>query len=139
MAKDLNKVILTGRLGKEVEQRITPNGVAVATFSVASGRRVKDGDNFKDQTEWFRVVAWDKLAETCSNFLKKGSHVCIEGRLQTREWVDQQGQKRFTTEVIATDMYILDTRRDDHEGHGTNGRAAEGVFEEDLEPEAIPF
>ncbi len=110
MARDLNKVMLTGRLGKDVELRVTPNGRSVATFSVASSRNVKEGDNWKEQTEWFRVVAWEKLAETCSNFLHKGSHVFIEGRLQTREWQDKEGQKRFSTEVIATDMTMLDAK-----------------------------
>ncbi|MDB5078486.1 MAG: single-strand binding protein [Chloroflexi bacterium] len=110
MARDLNKVMLTGRLGKDVELRVTPNGRSVATFSVASSRNIREGDNWKEQTEWFRVVAWEKLAETCSNFLHKGSHVFIEGRLQTREWQDKDGQKRFSTEVIATDMTMLDSK-----------------------------
>ncbi len=110
MARDLNKVMLTGRLGKDVELRVTPNGRSVATFTVASGRSVRDGEGYKDQTEWFRVVAWEKLAETCSNYLHKGSHVFIEGRLQTREWQDKEGQKRFSTEVIATDMTMLDAK-----------------------------
>jgi single-strand DNA-binding protein len=110
MARDLNKVMLTGRLGKDVELRVTPTGRSVATFRVASSRNVKDGDNWKEQTEWFQVVAWEKLAETCSNYLHKGSHVFIEGRLQTREWQDKEGQRRFSTEVIATDMTMLDSK-----------------------------
>lgn len=118
MAKDLNKVMLTGNLGKDVELRVTPNGRSVATFSVASSRNVKDGDNWKDQTEWFRVVAWEKLAETCSNYLHKGSRVFIEGRLQTREWQDKEGQKRFSTEVIATDMIMLDSKGQGGGGSG---------------------
>jgi single-strand DNA-binding protein len=153
MARDLNKVMLTGRLGKDVELRVTPNGSSVATFSVASSRNIKDGDSWKEQTEWFRVVAWEKLAETCANYLKKGSHVFIEGRLQTREWTDNTGQKRYSTEVIANDMYMLDSKRNQEEGggnyqsNGTPARSAAGngnrnsnPFEEDdLEPEDIPF
>jgi len=108
--------MLTGRLGKDVELRVTPNGRSVATFTVASGRSVREGDGYKDQTEWFRVVAWEKLAETCSNYLHKGSHVFIEGRLQTREWQDKEGQKRYSTEVIATDMTMLDAK-----GQNTGG------------------
>src|SRR5690242_19152261 len=110
MARDLNKVMLTGRLGKDVELRVTPNGRSVATFSVASSRNVREGDNWKEQTEWIRVVAWEKLAETCSNYLHKGSHVFIEGRLQTREYQDKDGVKKYSTEVIATDMTMLDSK-----------------------------
>jgi single-strand DNA-binding protein len=110
MARDLNKVMLTGRLGKDVELRVTPNGRSVATFSVASSRNVREGDAWKEQTEWFRVVAWEKLAETCSNYLHKGSHVFIEGRLQTREYTDKDGIKKYSTEVIATDMTMLDSK-----------------------------
>lgn len=136
MARDLNKVTLTGRLGKDVDFKITPSGTSVATFSVASNRPVKQSDgNWSDQTEWFRVVAWDKLAERCNTQLMKGRHVLIEGRLQTREWEDKQtGQKRQTTEVIATDMLTLDPKRE-----GQNGQTEAHAFEEDLEPEGIPF
>ncbi|NWJ96643.1 MAG: single-stranded DNA-binding protein [Chloroflexi bacterium] len=155
MAKDLNKVMITGRLGKDVDLRVTPNGNSVATFSVASGRNVKDGDGWKEQTEWFRVVAWEKLAENCSNLLKKGSHVFIEGRLQTREWQDKEGQKRYSTEVIATDMYMLDSKRSQEDGSGGSGgeyqsntapsrnkpapRRNDNPFDDEAEPEDIPF
>jgi single-strand DNA-binding protein len=115
MAKDLNRVTLTGHLGKEVETRTTQQGTLAANFTVANGRRVKDGDSWKEETEWFKVVAWDRLAENCSNLLHKGSHVYIEGRLQTREWLDKDGNKRYTTEVIASDMLILDSKRANHE------------------------
>jgi single-strand DNA-binding protein len=149
MSRDINKVMFSGRLGRDVELRITPNGSSVATFSVASSRSTKQADGqYKEQTEWFRVVAWEKLAETCANFLKKGSHVFIEGRLQTREWQDPQGQKHQTTEVIASEMNMLGSRRDE-EGTEENasasraasgsGRKAETLFEEELEPEGIPF
>ena len=101
---------------------------------------------FKEQTEWFRVVAWEKLAETCASFLKKGSHVFIEGRLQTREWSDPQGQKHQTTEVIASEMVMLGSRRDEEGAEGSpapanngNRRPAETLFDEELEPEGIPF
>jgi single-strand DNA-binding protein len=147
MSRDINKVMFSGRLGRDVELRITPNGSSVATFSVASSRSTKQADGqYKEQTEWFRVVAWEKLAETCANYLKKGSHVFIEGRLQTREWQDPQGQKHQTTEVIASEMNMLGSRRDE-EGAEENtnragscaGRKAETLFEEELEPEGIPF
>ncbi len=163
MARDLNKVMLTGRLGKDVELRVTPSGSAVATFSVASGRSVKQSDgSYQDQTEWFRVVAWEKLAETCSNFLKKGSHVYIEGRVQTRKYMDKNNQEQTIVEVIANEMLMLESKRGQEEGGGSyqqagnnysngNGKAAparsaapsrnSNPFEEDemQEPEDIPF
>ena len=113
MAKELNKVQLTGRLGADPEMRFTPQGHAVTTFRVASNRswRSSDGEAHED-TEWFRVVAWNKLAEICNQFLAKGARVYVEGRLQTRQWQDQEGQTRYSTEVIANDMIMLDTRRD---------------------------
>jgi len=113
MAKELNKVQLTGRLGADPEMRFTPQGHAVTTFRVASNRswRGADGEAHED-TEWFRVVAWNKLAEICNQFLAKGARVYVEGRLQTRQWQDQEGQRRSSTEVIANDMIMLDTRRD---------------------------
>lgn len=112
MAQDLNKVQLTGRLGADPELRYTAQGSAVATFRVASNRSWTSsaGDAHED-TEWFRVVAWNKLAEVCKQYLAKASKVYIEGRLQTRQWVDQTGQARYVTEVIASDMILLDMRR----------------------------
>jgi single-strand DNA-binding protein len=112
MSKDLNKVQLTGRLGQDPEIRITPQGSTVTTFSVASNRSYKTGDGeARDDTEWFSVVAWNKLGEICGEYLRKGSRVYVEGRLQTRSWEDQEsGQKRFKTEVIASDMIMLDTK-----------------------------
>ena len=113
MSKDLNKVQMTGRLGADPEMRYTPQGHAVTTFRVASNRtwRTSEGEAHED-TEWFRIVAWNKLAEICNKWLSKGARVYVEGRLQTRQWQDQDGQTRYTTEVIASDMIILDTRRD---------------------------
>ncbi len=141
MAKDFNKVMFSGRLGKDVDLRITPNGRSVATFSVASSRNIKDGDGYKEQTEWFRVVAWEKLADTCANFLKKGSHVFIEGRLQTRDWQDNEGQKRQTSEVIASDMYMLGKREDNDDNLVAQGAGRNGAnnFASELEADGLPF
>jgi single-strand DNA-binding protein len=113
MAKDLNKVQMTGRLGADPEMRFTPQGNAVTTFRVASNRswRSPDGESHED-TEWFRVVAWNRLAEICNQWLSKASRVYVEGRMQTRQWQDQDGQTRYLTEVIANDVIILDSRRD---------------------------
>ena len=113
MAKDLNKVMLTGYLGADPEMRYTPQGSAVTQFRVASGRTWKSADGTQhDDTEWFRVVAWDKLGEICNQYLTKGTRVYVEGRLQTRKWQDQSGQDRYSTEVIANDMIILSSRQD---------------------------
>jgi single-strand DNA-binding protein len=134
MAKDLNKVQLTGRLGADPEPRYTPQGSAVTTFRVASNRRWKSADGEDhEETEWFRIVAWNKLGEICAKYLTKGSRVYIEGRLQTRSWQDQEGQTRYTTEVIANDMIILDSRRENGGGGDLDFDA-----EPDGEPEVAP-
>jgi single-strand DNA-binding protein len=111
MAKDLNKVMIIGRLGKDPEMRYTPGGSPVTTFSVAAGRQWKDGNgDAREETEWFNVVTWNKLAEICNEHLRKASRVYIEGRLQTRQWQDADGQTRYRAEVIASDMIMLDGR-----------------------------
>jgi single-strand DNA-binding protein len=114
MAKDLNKVMLTGRLGADPEMRYTPQGTAVTTFRVASNRSWNSSDGTAhDDTEWFRVVAWEKLGEICNQYLQKGTRVYVEGRLQTRKWQDKDtGQDRYLTEVVAQDMIILSSRND---------------------------
>jgi single-strand DNA-binding protein len=113
MARDLNKVQMTGRLGADPEMRYTPQGHAVTTFRVASNRswRTTEGESH-EETEWFRVVAWNKLAEICNQWLLKGSRVYVEGRMQTRQWQDEEGQTHYLSEVVANDIIILDTRRD---------------------------
>jgi len=113
MAKDLNKVMLTGYLGADPEMRYTAQGSAVTTFRVASSRRWRSADGVDhDDTEWFRVVAWEKLGEICNQYLTKGTRVYVEGRLQTRKWQDKDGQDRYTTEVIANDMIMLSSKQD---------------------------
>jgi single-strand DNA-binding protein len=137
MAKDLNKVQMTGRLGADPEMRYTPQGHAVTTFRVASNRswRSTDGESH-EETEWFRVVAWNKLAEICHQWLLKGSRVFVEGRMQTRQWQDQDGQSRSLSEVIANDIIILDTRR---EGAAQNdGEAASDEPRASAAPAAEP-
>jgi single-strand DNA-binding protein len=114
MSKDLNKVLIIGHLGADPELRFTPQGTPVTTFRVASGRTWKDADSTAhEDTEWFRVVVWNKLAEVCNTHLAKGSRVYIEGRVQTRKWQDQAGQDRYTTEVIVSDVIMLDGRKPD--------------------------
>ncbi|MEO6458515.1 MAG: single-stranded DNA-binding protein [Chloroflexia bacterium] len=112
MARGLNKVMIIGNLGKDPEMKYTQQGKPVTTFSVAVSRTRRDADGqMKDETEWFRVVAWEKLAETCNEYLRKGSKVYIEGRLQTREYQAQDGQTRQSVEVVANEMVILDSRQ----------------------------
>jgi single-strand DNA-binding protein len=104
----VNKVILIGNLGGDPTVRFTPTGTAVANFNIATTERFTNKSGEKEErTEWHRIVAWGKLAEICQQYLKKGKQVYIEGRLQTRQWEDQQGQKRQTTEIVANNMQML--------------------------------
>lgn len=104
----LNKTMLIGNLGADVETRYTKNQVAVTNFRVATTERWKDSEGSQQEaTEWHRVVAFGRLAEICGEYLKKGSRVYIEGRLQTRKWEDGDGNSRFTTEIIAREMKML--------------------------------
>ena len=105
----VNKVILIGNLGAEPEIRYSQSGTAVATIRMATTERFKGKDGqMQDQTEWHRVVAWSRLAEICGEYLHKGSKVYIEGKIQTRKWTDQNGAEKYTTEIIAREMKMLD-------------------------------
>ena len=107
----LNKVMLIGRLGQDPEVRYTQSNTAVATLSLATSERYKDGNGEQqERTEWHRVVAWGRLAEICQQYLNKGSLIYVEGPLQTRSWEDNQGQKRYTTEIKALQMTMLESR-----------------------------
>jgi len=110
--KSLNKVQLIGHLGKDPELSYTASGVAVAKYSIATNERWKDQEgNVQERTEWHNIVAWRKLAEICGQYLKKGSKVYLEGKLQTRSWDDKNtGVKRYTTEIIADDLIMLDSK-----------------------------
>jgi single-strand DNA-binding protein len=125
MAKDLNKVMIIGRLGTDPEMRYTSSGNPVTTFRVASCRQWKDSSgDLREETEWFSIVTWNKLAEICNQHLNKNSRVYLEGRLQTRSWEDQlSGQTRYKTEVVANDMIILENRTQ-REACCTNNEAA---------------
>ena len=111
MRRGLNKVILIGNLGRDPEVRFTPSGKPVTSFSLATNRNWVSADGERhDETEWFNVVAWGNLAEICNQHLSKGQKVYVEGRLQTRSWEDENGQKHFRTEVVANEMIILTGR-----------------------------
>jgi len=104
----VNKVILVGNLGADPQIRYTPQGTAVANFSLATTERFnnKNGER-ESRTEWHRIIAWGRLAEICNEYLKKGKQVYIEGRIQTRQWDDKDGNKRTTTEIVANNMVML--------------------------------
>jgi len=112
MARGINKVILIGNLGQDPEVKYMPNGNAVANVTVATSESWKDKETgeMKEHTEWHRVVFFRRLAEIAGEYLKKGSKVYIEGKLQTRKWQDQGGNDRYTTEIIAGEMQMLDSR-----------------------------
>jgi single-strand DNA-binding protein len=141
----LNKVMIIGNLGRDPEMRYTPSGQAVTQFTVAVNRNYKGQDgNWQEETEWFRVVAWAQLGERAAENLRKGGKVYVEGRLQTRQWEDQQGQKRYTTELIANQITNLE-RRPREEGEGGNAppfpadaRPASSPVRRDSAPEEAP-
>jgi single-strand DNA-binding protein len=117
--RSINKVTLIGNLGKDPELRYTSSGVAVATFSLATNESWKDQDgNLQDKTQWHNIVAWKKLAEICGEYLKKGSKVYLEGRLQYRTYDDKNGVKKYITEIVLDEMLMLDSR-------GSSGAASE--------------
>lgn len=106
--RSLNKVLLLGHVGKDPEVRYTGSGRAVASFTLATSHSWKDQEgNDQERTEWHRIVAWGRLGEVCGEYLSKGKQVFIEGRIQTRDWEDQEGNKRTTVEIIANDMIML--------------------------------
>jgi len=120
----INRVILTGNLGKDVDLRYTPNGKAVATFSLA----VKD--NFtKDKTHWIDIVVWGKSAENCANFIGKGSSVAVDGRLSTRDYENKEGRKVYVTEVVADSVQFLD-RKGDKSANKPAGQSAEEMWDD---------
>ena len=113
MTRCLNKVLIIGRIGRDPEMRYTPSGRPVTTFSVGTTRtwNASDGEK-RSETEWFNVVAWSNLAEICKQHLSKDRLVYIEGRLQTRHWEDQEGNKHSATEIVANEMILLEDRRE---------------------------
>jgi single-strand DNA-binding protein len=130
----VNKVILVGNLGADPEVRYTPSGKAVATFNVATKEQWtgKDGEK-TERTEWHKIVAWARLGEICGEYLHKGSQVYVEGRLQTKSWEDKEGNKRYTTEIVAQIMQMLGSAA----GKGGTAKSTEERFPTE-EPVTIP-
>jgi single-strand DNA-binding protein len=126
--KSVNKVILIGNLGKDPEVKYTPQGTPVAKFSLATNERYKDKEGqWQDRTEWHNIVLWQRLAEIAGEYLKKGSKVYIEGRLQTHSWDDKQsGQKKYMTEIIGNDIVLLGGRGEGG-GGGEHAGGSRGV------------
>ena len=124
MARGVNKVILVGNLGKDPEMKYTASGAAIANITVATSESWNDKQTGEkvEKTEWHRIVAFQRLAEIMGEYLRKGSQVYIEGKLQTRKWQDQNGQDRYSTEVVANDMQMLGARG----GEGGGGRPQGG-------------
>lgn len=150
MSNGLNKAILIGNLGKDPEVRYTQGGLAVANFSLATSEIRSGNDGEKEtRTEWHRIVAFGKLGEICGEYLSKGRQVYIEGRIQTEEWEDREGVKRYTTKIIANQMLMLGTK----DAHGMSRPTSSGQSgyhetnatddaEHELEPpvnDEIPF
>lgn len=132
MAKSVNKVILVGNLGKDPEVKYTPSGTPVAKFSLATNERYKDkAGEWQDRTEWHNIVAWQRLAEIVGEYVKKGSKIYIEGRLQTSSWEDKQsGEKKYRTEIIASDLVLLGGRGEGGESHSSRGASASAGFDQ---------
>jgi single-strand DNA-binding protein len=136
----VNKVIIVGNLGRDPEVRYTPNGSAVCNVSVATTRswKNKESGEKSEETEWHRVVFYDKLAEIAGEYLKKGRSVYVEGRLKTRKWQDKDNVEKFTTEIVATDMQMLGSREGmgagapsggEDSGYGGGGGGGGGNYE----------
>jgi single-strand DNA-binding protein len=128
MGKSLNKATIIGHAGKDAEVRYTGTGKAVASFSVATTDSWKDktSGQMQEKTEWHNIVAWERLGEICGEYVKKGKRVYIEGRIQTRSYDDKEGVKRYSTEIVASDMILLDGGGS-REGGGREGGGREST------------
>jgi len=139
----VNKVILIGRLGADPEIRYTPGGSTVATFNLATNRVWKDKEGKSNEdTTWHRVVAWNRLAEVLKEYVKKGHRVYVDGRLQTRDWEDQSGQKRYVTEVVANEIQMLESATSRETADTGDMPSAEDIPPADnmnADDESVPF
>ena len=134
----INKVILIGRLGSDVEVKYTASGIAVASVSLATTTAFKDGDQMREQVEWHKVVAWRKLAEILGQYAHKGSRIYVEGRLQTRTW-EKDGQKHYSTEVVAATIQLLDGKPQAQEAGPVNDAAPAQERAPEVDTEDLPF
>lgn len=136
----INKVMLIGRLGADPEVRYTPDGLMVTNFRLATDEQWKDKSGERVQkTEWHRIVSFGKLAEICGTYLTKGKMVYVEGRIQTRSWEDKEGVKRFTTEIVAANMQMLDSRGQSKDARPETGDSASFSGAEPPADSDVPF
>ncbi len=140
MAKGLNKVMLIGHLGKDPEMSYTPNGVAVCKFSLATNDSYKgDNEQWVERTEWHNITVWRKLAETCSQYLKKGSKIYMEGKIQTDTY-EKDGKKNYFTKIVMSDMVMLDKKEGGAVANETtNGTAIPEQVSDKSSEEDLPF
>jgi single-strand DNA-binding protein len=136
----VNKVILIGNLGRDPEVRYTPNGAAICNVTIATSRqwKSKESGERQEETEWHRVVMYDRLAEIAGEYLKKGKSVYIEGRLKTRKWTDKEGVEKYTTEIIAQEMTMLGGRDGGGDEGGGSGGGGGGYSRENTARESAP-
>jgi single-strand DNA-binding protein len=145
MSRSINQATILGNLTRDPEMRYTPSGNAVTSFAVATNRSWKSQDGSqREETEFHNIVAWNKLAELCSQLLQKGTRVYIQGRLQTRSWDDTSGGKHYKTEIIADDMVVLERMKPGNSGESVPNTTVEDKnpgeeLKEDVSGEEIPF
>jgi single-strand DNA-binding protein len=141
MAKSVNKVILVGNVGQDPEVKYTASGVPVAKVSIATNERFKDkSDQWQDRTEWHSVVAWQRLAEIVGEYVRKGSKLYVEGKLQTSTWEDKQnGQKKYRTEIVAREIVLLGSRDNGHEAREEMTAEESSPAPVSTDSEDIPF
>lgn len=137
MSDGLNKVMLIGNLGRDPELRYTANGSAVSNFTMAVTRTYGSGEQRREETEWFTVVAWEQLAEVISQRLEKGRRVFVEGRMATRSWDGPDGQKRYRTEVVANKVIFLDSGKGGH--NPSTWPDVADALQPDIDPDDMPF
>ena len=140
MAKSVNKVILIGNLGKDPEVKVTPSGTPVAKFTLATNERYKDKNGqWQDRTEWHNLVAWQRTAEIIGEYVKKGSKIYVEGRLQTSSWDDKStGEKKYRTEIVVNDLVLLSGRGDGEGASRSTGAGGSNFDQRAPEPEPAP-
>lgn len=136
----LNKIMLIGNLGRDPELSYTPSGKAIAKFSLAVSRRRRDPESGeqREDTTWFNIVAWERLAETCNNYLHKGSKAYIEGRMTSRKYTDKDGIERTVWDVVASEMEMLDPKGAASSGGGAGGSGGAG-YNDDMGADDVPF
>ncbi len=138
MARGINKVILIGNLGADPDARMTPQGTPVTNLSIATDESYKDKNTGQmvPKTEWHRVVVFNRLAEIAKDYLRKGSKIYLEGRLQTRKWQDQNGQDRYSTEIVGNELQMLDSKQSGFDQQGQQGGYAQQAPQQAPAPQA---